>query len=206
MSLREIGIELPENPNYVSGKIKHIPEDFKVEEVTPDGKTLKIGQPEASWDDIPGKGDQLIFKLEKKKWDTMLAVKEIAERLYIGPNRIGYAGTKDRQAITTQRMSIWNVEPKKIQNLRIKDMTFYPIEKSKERLNLGDLKGNRFIITIREIPFTVDKTRERLETAIKEFKVVPNYFGEQRFGSARKITHKVGELMIKGSLKEAVMS
>ncbi|MCD6522411.1 MAG: tRNA pseudouridine(13) synthase TruD [Candidatus Diapherotrites archaeon] len=170
-------------------RIKQKPEDFIVEEIGLDGTIYEVGKKE-KWE--KGSGDQLIFVLEKKNWDTIQAAKKICKTLHISQKRIGYAGTKDRKAWTTQIMSLWNIEKEQLERLHIKDMVFKPLYYSTKRINLGDLKGNRFTITIRDV------------TDIKIPKKIPNFFGEQRFGKYRPITHLVGKAIVNEHYKEAV--
>ncbi len=169
-------------------RIKEKPEDFIVEEITPEGLILEIGMIPK---EIKGNGNYLICCLEKKDWDTILAIKKIAKKLGISKKRIGFAGTKDKRAWTTQRISIWNIAPEIVKNLRIKDIRIVPLEFSDKKVELGDLWGNRFTIKVyaSNHPIKID-----------EF---PNYFGEQRFGSKRRITDLVGEAIIQRDFKKA---
>jgi len=168
-------------------EIKREPEDFIVEEITPDKKVLEIGK---AYKFKESEGDQLICVLQKKRWDTNLAISEIAHRLFVSRKRIGFAGTKDKRAITTQRISLWKI--KNADKLRIKDMVLTPLEYSDKRIELGDLWGNRFTIKV--------YTKKRLKKLAK----VPNFFGVQRFGDTRPITHLVGKEIVRGSFEDAV--
>jgi len=168
-------------------EIKREPEDFVVEEITPDKKILEIDK---AYKFKESEGDQLICVLQKKNWDTNLAISEIAKRLYVSRKRIGFAGTKDKRAITTQRISLWKI--KNADKLRIKDMVLTPLEYSDKRIELGDLWGNRFTIKV--------YTKKRLKKLAK----VPNFFGVQRFGDTRPITHLVGKEIVRGNFEDAV--
>lgn len=173
-------------------EIKREAEDFLVEEVTPEGEILEYGK---GWEfDESSEGDQLICVLEKVNWDTHLTLKEISKRLRFSRKRIGFAGTKDKKAISTQRISLWNVELERVKDLKIKDLTIVPLRFSRERINLGDLKGNRFTIKV-----YTDK-KDLLSGVYK----ITNKFGVQRFGDIRPITHLVGEQIIREDLEKAV--
>lgn len=176
-------------------KIKQNPEDFLVEEVTPEGEILEYGKKWEFDESSKGEGDQLICVLEKVSWDTHLALKEISKRLRISRKRIGFAGTKDKKAVSTQRISLWNVELEKVKALKVKDLALIPLRFSRERVNLGDLKGNRFTIKVYS-----DKKGGISSNVHK----IPNKFGVQRFGDIRPITHLVGEQIIEGNLEKAV--
>lgn len=71
-------------------EIKKQPEDFLVEEITPNNKVLEIGKKYKF--DKKSKGEQTICVLEKKNWDTIGALKEVANRLRVSSSRIGFAG------------------------------------------------------------------------------------------------------------------
>lgn len=172
-------------------EIKKSPKDFKVEEVTAPGEVLESNK-EHSFDSKP-KGDYLICRLVKRDWEQNRAIREISNRMHISRRRIGYAGTKDKRALTSQRISIRKAKPKHVENLKIKDMEITPLEFSDESISLGDLWGNRFTIKIE----TDEKLREVPER-------VPNYFGHQRFGKIRPITHLVGKAILNKDPEKAV--
>jgi len=168
-------------------EIKREPEDFVVEEITPDKKVLEIDKAHKFKE---GEGDQLICVLQKRNWDMNLALREVAERLHVSRSRIGFAGTKDKRAVTTQRISLWRM--KNVEQLRIKDIKLTPLEYSDKRMELGDLWGNRFTIKVYS------------KKKLKKLERVPNFFGVQRFGETRPLTHLVGKEIILGNFEEAV--
>jgi tRNA pseudouridine13 synthase len=171
-------------------KIKEKPEDFIVEEITPDGQLLEVGQP-VKWKG--GKGDYLVLVLEKKNWNTMGALKELSKRLHVSRKRLSFAGTKDRRAVTTQRVSVYGVSEQQLQNVGcVKDLDLRPLEYSEKPVKLGDLSGNRFTITLKELK------------KLKKPGEIPNFFGPQRFGEARPITHLVGRAIVNEQYAKAV--
>ena len=171
-------------------RIKEKPEDFIVEEITPDGEVLEVGKP-VTW--RGGDGDYLVFVLEKKNWNTMGALREIAIRARVSKKRFSFAGTKDRRAITTQRVSAWKLTKEQLSKIKIKDITLKPICYSKEPVVLGDLVGNRFTISVGDAGH-MRKPDGR----------VPNFFGPQRFGESRPITHLVGKAIVNEQYQLAV--
>ena len=173
-------------------EIKRAPQDFIVEEITPDGKVLQTGKKHVF--DLKSQGDQLVCVLEKTNWDAHLAMKKIAERLHVSPTRFGFTGTKDKRAVTTQRISIWQVKPN-VAELKIKDITLKPLYYSNQRVELGDLQGNRFTIRV----FSRKKPGKQPKKLL-----VPNRFGEQRFGTTRPITHLVGKAIVQDDFEQAV--
>ena len=150
-------------------------------------------------------GPYLICLLTKKNWELQHAVKEIAKRLGMSHRRIGWAGTKDRNAITRQWISLYNVTPEQVANVQLKDITLEPVKQVNEQLSLGDLLGNRFDLVIREcdVPDLAERVTEINETVLAG---LPNYFGIQRFGAIRPVTHRVGEWILRGDYEQAVMT
>lgn len=174
-------------------EIKKNPEDFKVEEITPEKKVLKTNK---DYDyDSTSKGDQLICILTKKNWEQNRAIKKISNRLHISRKRISYAGTKDKKALTTQRISIYKGKPEDIEKLKIKDIQINPLKLSTDKVTMGDLWGNRFTIKI-----NTEQEINKEEIPSK----VPNYFGHQRFGKIRPITHLVGKALLQKDPEKAV--
>lgn len=170
-------------------EIKREAEDFIVEEIT-EQETLSINK---TYSFKKSSGKHLICVLKKKNWDTQLAIREIAKRLHISRNRIGFAGTKDKKAVSVQLISITDIEKSRIDDLKIKDIEIYPLHYSDERISLGHLKGNHFVIKIYSDKKPVELSK------------IPNFFGEQRFGKIRPITHLVGKEILQSKVREAVL-
>ncbi len=173
-------------------RIKQIPEDFIVKEIFEKQQGISKGE----------KGFYVWFTLRKKNWDLFRALKILSKKLGVSIKRFGYAGVKDKRAVTYQKISVWNVPVDRLRGLKIRDIGLSDFEICRERINLGDLKGNRFEITIRDID---DKERDRIEKNLETVKKqgFVNYFGSQRFGM-RNNTHLVGKAVLKNNLKEAV--
>jgi tRNA pseudouridine13 synthase len=174
----------------IGGRLRTFPEDFLVEEIP----LLKKGGTA---------GPYLICLLIKKNWELQHAVKEIAKRLGISHRRIGWAGTKDRNAVTKQWISIYNVTAEQVSALRLRDITLEPVRQSNEALSLGQLEGNRFDLVIRETR-SPDLARHVQALTGTASAGLPNYFGIQRFGAIRPVTHRVGEWILRGDFEEAV--
>ncbi|MBN2251939.1 MAG: tRNA pseudouridine(13) synthase TruD [Candidatus Altiarchaeota archaeon] len=190
----------------IGGVIKQLPEDFIVEEITPEGKVLELSA-EALPKESGPKREFVHYTLQKYNWDTMKAAKEIAKRLHVSHKRMGFAGTKDKRALTVQRMSAWNTAAEDIADLRIKDMEFRDITYGDFRINLGDLKGNRFTVAIRDLPGEAAELKEKVQSIIGELRSqVPSFYGVQRFGTIRPLTHLVGREIVRGNFREAVMT
>ncbi|MBQ2771942.1 MAG: tRNA pseudouridine(13) synthase TruD [Methanocorpusculum sp.] len=172
----------------IGGKLRTVPEDFIVEE-------LPIN--------FTNTGPYTICRLTKKSWEHQHAVREITNRLHISPKRFGWAGTKDRNAVTTQYVSLYDVSKEQIEALSIKDITITPVASHQFSLGLGNLEGNRFRLTLRgcNADNLAEKTAE-ITAAVKTG--IPNYFGLQRFGAMKPITHRMGYHILRGEFEEAV--
>jgi tRNA pseudouridine13 synthase len=153
-------------------KIKEKPSDFIVNEIS----NL----------DLLDKGNYSVFLLKKKDYTTEKAVSMVCKKLRIGRKLVGYAGNKDKKAITTQYISIKGSKPI---SLELKDISLEFKGYLNEPICLGDLYGNSF-----EIKVTTS-------LKLKKLKRIVNYFGEQRFS---KNNAEVGKLIIKKDFKKAV--
>jgi tRNA pseudouridine13 synthase len=102
-------------------------------------------------------------------------------------------------------ISLYEVTPSQIADVRMKDISIEVLGHSQHALSLGSLKGNLFDITIRDV--SVDDLTARVQ-AVTETAVqgLPNYYGVQRFGVVRPITHRIGQYILKGDYEKAVMS
>ncbi|HJJ55203.1 MAG TPA: tRNA pseudouridine(13) synthase TruD, partial [Methanocorpusculum sp.] len=153
-----------------------------------------------------GSGPYLICRLTKKSWEHQHAVRELANRLRISQKRIGWAGTKDRNAVTSQYISLYEVSEEEVQKISIKDMTIKPVSRHQFSLGLGNLKGNSFSLTLRDCSLEGTELQSRIDAISAEIKNgIPNYFGLQRFGAMKPITHKMGYHILRGEYEKAVM-
>ncbi len=188
----------------IGGRIKQLPEDFTVEEIAEDGRVLEVDK--SIIESNSQAGEFIHFTLQKNNWDTMRAMKEISRKLGVSRNRLSFAGTKDKRAVTVQRASAWNVKEEDLENVSIKDIQLREFSYSNDRIDLGDLQGNRFSITLRNLDLDEDSIKNRINLIKDELKSgFPNFFGVQRFGTTRPITHLVGKEILNGNPKEAVM-
>ena len=110
---------------------------------------------------------------------------------------------KDKRALSAQRVALWKVRAEALARLKLPDMVLKDFEYADERINLGSAVGNRFTITIRDVPNKKEETLEILrrfrETATS--RGVPNYYGPQRLGGGNA---EVGRAIKNGDLKLAV--
>ncbi len=173
------------------GVIRSCAEDFLVDEV---------------FENLSYEGGRyLVLEIEKTDWDTHHLIREMSRRLCISQKRFGWAGTKDKRAVTRQRISIMNLDESELKRITLPDLKIKVLGRTNRAVGLGDLLGNRFRITVRSLSCPepgpqLARITEEMETQ----KGVPNYFGVQRFGDIRPVTHKVGEALVRGMTEEAV--
>ncbi|MDD1676022.1 MAG: tRNA pseudouridine(13) synthase TruD, partial [Methanomicrobiales archaeon] len=174
----------------IGGMLRRQAEDFMVEE---------LSLP------VEGPGPYLVCRLTKKNWELLHLLKEIARALGISHRRISWAGTKDRHAVTTQLIAIYDVDPAMVERLSIKDVRLEVVGSSKVPLSLGMLQGNRFSLWLREC--RGEELKSRVESGVGEArKGLLNYYGVQRFGARRPVTHLVGEQILFGDYESAVLT
>ena len=129
-----------------------------------------------------GAGEHLLISIEKRGMNTAFAAKTIAQWAGVAESAIGYAGLKDRHAVTRQRFSVWI--PKKIAPdiglLQSDDLRVLEHAWHLRKLPRGALAGNRFVLVLRELEGERVAIEQRLQAIAAHG--VPNYFGEQRFG------------------------
>ena len=194
----------------INGDIKKYPEDFIVEEITEDGIVLEHGKDlkDAYFKDTPNwNGSFIHFTLEKINWNTMDAIRELAKRTGTKRKNFGFAGTKDKFALTTQRVGCFGIKPEKLEKIKdsIKDIKIRDIQKTNVKLRMGSLWGNRFTIRIRLKENTDNVNIEEINNILKNNRLnyVLNYYGMQRFGTYRPITHVVGKFIYNRDFESA---
>jgi len=152
----------------LTGRLRATPEDFLVEEI--------LGY------DADGAGEHALLWVEKRGANTDWVARELARFAGVPPVGVGYAGLKDRHAVTRQAFTVqlagkpdpdWSAFPHA--EVRVLAATRHG-----RKLKRGALRGNRFVLVLREVQGDRDAA-ERVLAAIAE-RGVPNYFGEQRFG------------------------
>lgn len=190
----------------IGGKLRTLPEDFVVEEILPDGRIIKISDQKF----ILGENKAGLFTefiLIKRNIESHRALLEIAKALKKQIQDIKIAGTKDKSAITAQKATIWKVKPKDLMKLQIDGLEIRSPKTTIYQTFLGNLSGNHFTITIRDINLEKTMIKERIDAIVEEitqFGGIGNFFGHQRFGSRRPISHEVGKEIIRGNIDEAI--
>ncbi len=176
-----------------NGVIRQSNEDFFVDEVP-----LQLPS---------GEGPNTWIHMQKNGRTTLDVVLDIARELHISRKRTGFAGMKDRSAITKQWLCISNITPEELPDFNeiLHNVKILEIKQNQKKLRMGQLKGNRFKINIRNTEDPAED-KEIAENVLESLKVtgVPNYYGYQRFGEVRSTTHLVGKCLVEGDIKKAV--
>lgn len=171
-------------------------------------KRNKISRPKNVWPrDRP---DHTHFILYKENKDTMDAVHNLAASINTRPSNFSYAGVKDRRAVTTQWLSSWRLEPKRLiaASRRFNKRPFIKVGNfcfKKDPIKLGQLQANKFDIVIRHLVYNNEGSTvvEKAMNSIK-YKGFVNYFGLQRFGTRSIQTHEIGHAILEAKWEKAV--
>ncbi|MDY0134448.1 MAG: tRNA pseudouridine(13) synthase TruD [Atribacterota bacterium] len=145
-------------------------------------------------------GEHLILHIRKKELSTIELVEIIAKYLDIHPKEIGYAGLKDKHAMTKQYISIHKKHEEMMdafthENIKILSKTYHD-----NKIRIGHLKGNRFFIKLKKV---MPSAATKIDEALKAIKIygMPNFYGYQRFGNDGD-NYIIGEKIAKGERKE----
>ena len=167
----------------VTGLFKSSVEDFKVDEM--------LGF------ELSGAGEHQFFRIEKRGLNTEELVKRLAVCLGKPVKSISYAGLKDRQALTTQWLSL-HCPGEDIPGAHSLQGDGWRVLESKrhlKKLKTGALAGNHFTLVVRDI-----HDRDSVETRLDRVKAggVPNYFGPQRFGHHGQNVLRAEAVLLRG--------
>lgn len=172
----------------IGGAIKRVPEDFVVEEVPL--------YPPA--DD----GEHTYFEIQKCDLSTPMAIERLARALGTRPGDVGYAGLKDRKAITRQVLSVPHIEPERVAAVKLPQIEVLWARRHRNKLRVGHLRGNRFKLWVRDIDEGAEAHIAQCAALLLE-KGLPNYYGPQRFGN-RGDAHRIGRAFLQRDDRAAV--
>jgi len=132
-----------------------------------------------------GRGDFILLDIKKYDLSTWRLLNIFKEATGASDREIGYAGLKDKNASTIQRISLPKKYEKMLKNITTDRIEILDIHRNHLPLKVGQLKGNRFEIILKDIH---PNNAERFDTVGKRMqeKGIPNYFGYQRFGEDGK--------------------
>ncbi len=152
-----------------TGALRASPEDFEVDEI--------LGF-EAS-----GEGPHALLRVRKRGANTEWVARELARAVGCKPFEVGFAGLKDRNAVTTQSFTVPRGRRAAAEFARVSAGEGFEVIAAAEhqrKLPRGALEANRFAITVRQVVGDLQALGERLAAITSGG--VPNYFGPQRFG------------------------
>lgn len=171
------------------GRIRTQPEDFIVEEI-PLYPAL-------------GVGDHAYLTIEKRDITTYEAIARVARALGVSPRDVGFAGMKDAHAIAVQTLSIEHVKVAAAEAAlaAIPNVRLLAAKMHRNKIKLGHLRGNRFILRIRGC---VEDAAARAAAVLGAIAAAgcPNLYGEQRFGN-KADNDQVGRLLVRGDFQGA---
>ena len=156
-------------------------------------------------DEIPlyeftGEGEHLILHVRKKDMTTWEMISAIAKYCKIKQRDIGYAGLKDKHAMTMQYISVLAKEnEEKLKTFNHDKIKILSTTRHNNKIRTGHLKGNHFKIRLKK---DLGVQKDKLNSVLKWIKKegVPNYFGNQRFGNSGD-NWKEGKAILEGTLK-----
>ncbi len=166
------------------GKLRLTPEDFYVEELFDNF-------------DRKDEGNVLILKLKVKNWEHNRLIRYIARSIGVSPKQIFFAGTKDKRAVKVQYLSIVGAKYKEFQLEDVSVLDHFYLDYP---LTLGSHNGNFFKINVSNTKENIFSTNCR---TVSEKGIFPNFYGPQRFGSMRPVTHLVGKAIVHNDFEYA---
>ncbi|UPM44010.1 tRNA pseudouridine(13) synthase TruD [Halocatena salina] len=206
---RSIGIETyVSDADGIGGRLRDHISDFRVRE----REAVDLQPVDADIGSYP----VLVFRATLRNRDTNGFVDDLASQLGISRERVTWAGTKDKRAITTQLFSIRDFEQNTLPSVSGGEIEI--VGRMGRPVLYGDHRGNDFEIVVRGVHPNAATRTATITTALQQFGGertdngsettvgVPNFFGPQRFGTIRPVTHEVGLAIVRGNWEQAVMA
>ena len=187
----------------IGGVLKARVADFRVDEIS-----TKIS--------LDPRGRFTAANITLTNWETNRFIGKLAKACGISRNRIFFAGTKDKRAITRQ-IFIIDAPQNKVANVEIPDVEIEVLGRTHQKIGFGNHKGNRFTIVARGCchpdgsPMTDSEAMAKIAEIEKGMEeklgegLFPNWIGPQRFGSGRPVTPVVGRHVTTDDWEGAVM-
>jgi tRNA pseudouridine13 synthase len=166
----------------IGGKIRVEPEDFQVSELISEKVKNSIND----------QNGYAVYKLKKKKIDTNHALSGIFRQKGI---RLKALGLKDASAVTEQFVCSGN-KGKSIESFSSDKYSLEKLGFVKKPLSKKDMIGNHFKLKISDC-------QNNLES-FTEYDRILNFYGYQRFGSKRPVTHLIGKAILQMDFKKSV--
>jgi len=174
----------------VWGRIKSRPEDFVVDEVPAY--------------EFSGKGDHLLVQIRKRGWPMEQLLKHLETTLKVRPAEIGYAGLKDKMAVTSQWLSLPLSCEALLPEVECDSAKVLDVTRHENKLRTGHLRGNRFRILLRGAPEKALPRATALMQCVSQSGML-NSYGRQRFGRNLEAA-RVGLDVVRGTMQVSGMS
>ena len=149
--------------------------------------------------EFTGEGEHLVLQVRKKEMTTWEMLDAISNHVGIRRRDMGYAGLKDKYAMTMQYISIPAIHEEKLKAFSHDKIKILSTVRHNNKIRVGHLKGNLFKIRLKKV---LGVQKDKLDSVLKWIKNngVPNYFGNQRFGNDGD-NWMDGKRLIEGTLK-----
>ncbi|QSW98538.1 tRNA pseudouridine(13) synthase TruD [Haloterrigena alkaliphila] len=212
---RAVGMEYyVTDSDGVGGRLREADDHFRVREL----ERFSTEPVDADADAYP----HLVVRARLSGWDTNDFASRLSDALGVSRERVNWAGTKDKYAVTTQLFSIYGADPTNLPDVNGADLEV--LGRAGRNLEFGDLAGNAFelVVSDAEHPENATEIADELhafggledggadatdgDDGSSVSVGVPNFFGQQRFGSRRPVTHAVGLEIVRGDWAGAVMA
>lgn len=175
-----------------AGRTKGSPDDFRVVEIS----NYPLPDPSGAF---------TILRVASRDWEQHELGQAIARRLGLPSGSVQWAGTKDRRAVAERLLSYRGAPPEG--DLALPRVQLLDAYTSRQGLVLGRHFGNAFEVRVDTLAVPTVEALERFRTTERELRRYgywPNFFGAQRFGEVRPITHDVGRHLVLGNVGAAV--
>jgi len=130
-----------------------------------------------------GSGEHLWLWVQKRLVETAEVARALARAASVDVREVGYAGLKDKQAITQQAFTVPHPRVGTLAPLGLDGVQVLRTERTERKLRTGQLWGNAFRIRLRE-PHSPEAATAVLKALSRQG--LPNYFGPQRFGRSQE--------------------
>jgi tRNA pseudouridine13 synthase len=159
----------------IGGRIKDTTEDFRVEEIPLYGPS--------------GEGQHVYVRLTRQSMTTRDVEERLASIFDLKHRAIGYAGKKDKRAVTTQTFSLDlpSIDLDEVRDRLQAEENFdiVWVERHRNKIKQGHLIGNKFTVVVSDLDVTTEEALDRASEISAQLKAhgLPNFYGEQRFGN-----------------------
>jgi tRNA pseudouridine13 synthase len=174
------------------GRLKATPEAFRVTEIS----SYPMPDPTGAF---------VVLRLASRDWEQHELAAAVGRRLGLPPHALQWAGTKDRRAVAERLFSYRGALPDR--DLDLRDVELVEAYRARDGLVLGHHYGNAFDLRVGELTIPPAEALARFRSVDAELRAsggFPNFFGPQRFGEVRPITHEVGRWLVRGDVARAV--